>query len=368
MHIPDFGFLATPASIEAAVAGGTTIACATPSAPSPDTAVAMLASMPVLWLPCQTCQQSGLAGVEAAHPWRSVMTLAEAACALQCDECRQRVLPVTVRGAVSLHRRQAPPPEAQQRPYEDALWHMKQHSAVGAAFTRYQTAGRTVQAKCKVCSQLYFVDYAYGQAQRLQLRAARDASYAAYANTEPFVSIIDLVHGVILEDIAAGRFPLPIYDWKCCASCDTDQRWSVAARDALTNAHHAAARLGWVQVPNTTPVCVPLGVAIQMRAEELHGVLPKLASGDAVQLNLEDIAMAVMFVIREAVAPLVRVSDAELKPLNGAPGLATLVGGGRMRFGSAADCAAAAGGCHVNAGVVIIASAREVRDSYLVAI
>ena len=115
------------------------------------------------------------------------------------------------------------------------------------------------------------------------------------------------------------------------------------------------------------PVCVPLGVAIQVCAEDLDGVLPKLASGDAVQLNLEGIAMAVMFVIREAVPPLVEVSDTELKPLKGAPGVATLAGVGRTRFGSAADCAAAAGGSCVDAGVVIMASAREVRDSYLVA-
>ena len=206
MQVPGFGFLATPASLEAAVAGGTYLACATPSGPCPGTPVAMLQSMPVRRSPCHACQQSGLACVAEDRTWRDVRTVAESACALQCDECSQRVFPVSVHGAVALHRRRAPPPpEAHQRPYEGALWRLKQHSAVGAAFARYQASGSVLQAKCQVCSQLYFVDYVYGQAQRLKLRAAKDASYAAYADAEALLSMIELVHGVISNDIALGR-------------------------------------------------------------------------------------------------------------------------------------------------------------------
>ena len=97
-------------------------------------------------------------------------------------------------------------------------------------------------------------------------------------------------------------------------------------------------------------------------------VMPRLASGCVPDLGLPDIKMAVMLVVKEAAAPLVRVSQGELRPLQGAPGLATLAGTHLCYFGNKVDCQAAAGGCAVDAGIVIIAPAQLVSDSYLVAI
>ena len=89
-------------------------------------------------------------------------------------------------------------------------------------------------------------------------------------------------------------------------------------------------------------------------------MVPRLESGRAPDLGPPDVKMAVILVVKEAVAPLVRVSQGALKPLQGAPGLASIAGIHLWRFGNNADCKATAGGCAVDTGIVIIAPAQLV--------
>ena len=54
---------------------------------------------------------------------------------------------------------------------------------------------------------------------------------------------------------------------------------------------------------------------------------------------------------------LICVNDTEIKELKGAPGLATIAGFDLTSFGNKQDCSTAAGGNHVDAGIIIISPA-----------
>ena len=353
-------------SMESAITGGPVAVCATQSAHHQSSAAmasAMASLLPKGPSQCSSCVASNLERLGAAHAWREVMTQAEAACALDCGACGERVFPTTTRGAVALHGTK---PEV-QRPHELALWRMKRHAAVGQALTNYQKGGAVVKVQCKQCRQIYNVDYLYGQCARLQLRIERDRSLAPYLDNKSVRSLLALVHEVVVPDIAAGK-DLPLYDWTPCVTCKNDETWLVQSRDALTAAQQAASRIGWLPCPGTAlaQACVPLGVLVSMSSADL--VVPTLASGGIPDLGLPDIKVAVMLVVKEAVAPLVKVSQGELKPLQGAPGLATLVGTDLCRFGSMEDCKAAAAGCAADAGIIVIAPTQLVSDNYPIAI
>jgi hypothetical protein len=361
MLIPGFGCLTTPASLEAGVRGQPTFTRAMLCDHAPDVPVAMLAPL-VCKTACATCDRHGLAAVHSLHAWTDVMTHADSACAQRCTECNSRVFPVTARSAIAMHSRQDCNVQeaALWRPQEAALWHMKDHSDVGAAFASYQTDGRVIRARCTSCMELYFVDYVYGQAVRLQLRDQK----AYVTGAKPLQVMVQMVRDIIVPDIRAGTARL-VYDWDPCQTCHTGLQWPKRSQEAFAAAHQAAARLGWVSLPRTLPhtqACVPIGVPVPLCVEELQGVLPRLASGAVAHLDLIDVMIAVMLVVKEVVAPLVGASEAELRPLKGAPGLATLAGAECFKFGSMHDCAAAAGGERVDAGIVIIASLHQVRD------
>ena len=128
MWLPGFGYLTTMESMQSAITGGPVMTCATQSALHQSSAAmpsAMASLLPKGKSQCSLCIERNLERLGAAHAWREVMTQAEAACALDCGACGERVFPTTARGAVALHGTK---PEV-QRPHELALWHMKRHAA-----------------------------------------------------------------------------------------------------------------------------------------------------------------------------------------------------------------------------------------------
>ena len=107
-------------------------------------------------------------------------------------------------------------------------------------------------------------------------------------------------------------------------------------------------------------------------AADVSAHIPMLLSGERAVLPYQAVQCAVLLVIREAAAPLISASAAELRPLKGAPGLATISGVNLARFGSQTDCCSAAGGVAVDAGIIIISPAhivsRLLSGSYPIAI
>lgn len=364
MWIPEWGFMSTPASLDARVNGGTPLVLATPPVLPTVAPVALLAPLPTsCQVPCETCDKYQLQPIASAHPWAAVMTQAEVACAVECSKCTQRVIPTTVCGAVALHHSECASPPAYV-PCEAAMWHSQGCAGVAAALK-----GRSVQARCTACSCVFSVDYVYGHAMRMKLRASKDPSASAWATNPTLEAIITLVHEVVLKDIAAKTGILR-YDWTPCTTCHTQAEWLSRSCSALAAAHRAALRVGWIgdaTSPAPTCVSIPLGVPVLMTAAELAACIPVLASGIAPKLPLQDVQIAVLLVIREEVAPLMSVPLTELKPLKGAPGLASISGLNLTEFGNQRDCSEAAGGQAVDAGLVIISPQSTVR-SYPVAI
>lgn len=368
MFIDGFGFLSTPASIEARITGGTPTALAVAAANAPVAAAnvpsAMLAPLPSCKTICKHCTEWKLQPLESDHPWAQVMTQAESACAAFCSECRVRVIPTTVWGAFELQREERVSPH-DITPCESALWMLRVHAAAGAAIVG-------AQVRCRSCQRVYNLDYLYGHAVRMQLRAVKDNQMAPYAANPTLVEIRDLVHRLCTDP--AAHTDAAIHKWEQCTNCHTESIWLVRSRAALADAHLAAQRLGW-QLPAGTPppvLCVPLGVPVLISAADVSAHIPVLSTGEPAVLQLQAVQCAVLLVIREAAAPLISAPAAELRSLKGAPGLATISGVNLTQFGSQADCSAAAGGVAVEAGIIIISPAQVVSgllpNSYPIAI
>jgi hypothetical protein len=103
-----------------------------------------------------------------------------------------------------------------------------------------------------------------------------------------------------------------------------------------------------------------LGVPVPIAANELPDL--KLLHDVKADLQFTSLDLAVLFVVRESVESVVQVPENALTPIKGAPGVATLVGEKLLHFGSSLDCANAAGGCIVQAGLVILARRAHIMD------
>ena len=367
MFIDGFGFLSTPASIEARIKGGTALAMAygVPAAVPDNAPSAMLAPLPQWKTMCKRCTEWKLLSLKSGLPmWVEVMTQAECACAAFCSECRVHVIPTTSWGAFGLHCEERASPHV-IKPCEGALWKLRTHAAAHAAIG-------DAQVRCRSCQRVYNLDYLYGHAVRMQCRAAKDKSMAPYAADPTLVEIRDLVHR-LCTDVDAHT-DASIHEWGQCTTCHTDSVWLERSLSALRAAHLAAQTLGWLR-PAGTPadaMCVPLGVPVLMGAADVNSHLPVLSSGELPMLQFKAVQCAVLLVIQEAAAPLISARAAELSPLKGAPGLATISGVNLTHFGSQADCCAAAGGVAVDAGIIINSPAhivsRLLSGSYPIAI
>ena len=372
--VPGWGHLSTPALLDAGTRGVTLAGATATSAPSANVLTANVS--PLLTMqptPCATCLTHGTTSMDRHHEFCEVVTQSEVANLVKCAGCERYVLPRTVLGAVQLWRTFSSRELTVSLPREQAFWQVRAFKTLGARWSAYETAHGRLRLDCGQCGSSFMADHVVGHALRLDRAAQQgDPTAKVYRNHSSMRALLDDVLPRIEQLLASAAQRAVNLEWPQCAHCCTAAAWPQRSAEAWRDAHSAASRLGWLSMDYSV-VAHPLRVALDLGALVSAGQceLPAFASQtDALELpgssrvapgelpgssraSVCDAKVAVLMLVREAVAPLIQSSDAALKPLKGAPGLPTLHSQ-LARFGSAEDCAAAAGGQPVDYGLVVV--------------
>ena len=368
--VPGLGHLSTPALVEAGTRGVVLAPAVQLDRLRPSVrAVNATPLTRTQLVPCDMCLAFDATALDQRHAFSEVVTQADEANLLGCVVCNRYVLPTSVRSCIMLWRARSNPATVppcaslvdaswSARPCELALWKTRPLETLGRMLSAYENTHGGLRVECSDCHHVYWADHVLGMALRLDRAASRgDPCAMLYAGTSSLRELVDDVKPRIEAALAVSPGSVcTAFTWSRCVRCCTTASWAERSMQAMREAHAAAASLGWTSLDSTAVAC-PLGVALDLSSVQM----PSFASQtDSFQIPVGDrLRVAVLMLVREQVAPLIQVPDAKLRPLKGAPGLPTLHSQ-LVGFGSASDCAAAAGGVEVDFGLVVIVPQRDV--------
>ena len=317
------------------------------------------------------------------------LTGGEVTSAARCGACKRLLVPASPYGALRLaHLRQGELSDTYDfgriapRPHEHAAWKLKvkgyeglgdaiqtyqrqSHSSIVALSQEVSARPRLLYVRCgSHCGRKFLVDHLIGHIIRLRYLASKGDMYACKLLTDPSLqeaekSLVPRVRELVFGASAKSNQGAPELTWQKCCNCHGDDEIPKRLERLLAAAVLSSERAG-LKALHHTEIAFPLGVPIEITPESLP-TLPLSKSQHSESWRPRG---AMLLLVRERVEQML---SANLTALKGAPGLSSIYerpgAQSLIHFGDNNSLEAAAGGQHVNCGVVIVASTSFIKQA-----
>ena len=317
------------------------------------------------------------------------LTGGEVTSAARCGACKRLLVPASPYGALRLaHLRQGELSDTYDfgriapRPHEHAAWKLKvkgyeglgdaiqtyqrqSHSSIVALSQEVSARPRLMYVRCgSHCGRKFLVDHLIGHIIRLRYLASKGDMYACKLLTDPSLqeaekSLVPRVRELVFGASAKSNQGAPELTWQKCCNCHGDDEIPKRLERLLAAATLSSERAG-LKALHHTEIAFPLGVPIEITPESL----PTLPLSKSQHSESWRPRVAMLLLVRERVEQML---SANLTALKGAPGLSSIYerpgAQSLIHFGDNNSLEAAAGGQHVNCGVVIVASTSFIKQA-----